>query len=207
MDELLEKSEGLSSEFSRIFEYGPINESNRVIASWVMCSVALEHSSSLRQLAMNGHYTSAICIMRSQFEALTRALWLFYAASDQKIDNAMALLSKRSQNADQKPNNSEMITKLEGKAPKQAVQMLKEYRDIQWKALNSYVHGGIHALQRHGTGYPKQLVCDLIKSSNGLLTMTAMLGAILTGNKIIVQDISLIQLRHKDCLPMLLQAG
>ncbi|GEA07512.1 hypothetical protein KUL42_22730 [Alteromonas sp. KUL42] len=204
MDELLEKSEGLSSEFSRIFEYGPIDESNRVIASWVMCSVALEHSASLRQLVLNGNYTSAICIMRSQFEALTRALWLFYAASNQKVDNTMALLSERSQNADQKPNNSEMITKLEGKAPEQAVQMLKEFRDIQWKALNSYVHGGIHALQRHGTGYPEKLVKDIIKSSNGLLTMTAMMAAILTGNKLIVQDISRIQLKHKDCLPVLL---
>lgn len=205
MDELLEKSEGLSSEFSRIFEYGPTDESNRVIASWIMCSVALEHSASLRQLVLNGNYTSAICIMRSQFEALTRALWLFYAASEQKVDNTMALLSERSQNADQKPNNSEMITKLEGKAPEQAVQMLKEFRDIQWKALNSYVHGGIHALQRHGAGYPEQLIKDIIKSSNGLLTMTAMMGAILTGNSIIVKDVLRIQLRHKDCLPTLIQ--
>lgn len=203
MDELIEKSEGLNSELSRVFEYGPIDESNRIIASWVMCLVALEHSTSLRQLVLNGNYTSAICIMRSQFEALTRALWLFYAASNQKVDNTMALLSERSQNADQKPNNSEMITKLEGKAPEQAVRMLKEFRDIQWKALNSYVHGGIHALQRHGTGYPERLVKDIIRSSNGLLTMTAMMAAILTGNKLIVQDISNIQSRHKDCLPQL----
>lgn len=44
MDALLEKSEALNSEFSRIFDYGPADESKRVVASWIMCSVALEHN-------------------------------------------------------------------------------------------------------------------------------------------------------------------
>ena len=169
-----------------------------------MCMVALEHSSSQRQLAMCGNYTSAICIVRSQFEALTRAAWLFYAASDQKVDNTFSTLSELSQSADQKPNNAEMIKALEGKAPAQAVAMFSEFRDVQWKGLNSYAHGGIHALQRHGSGYPIQLVEEIIKSSNGLLTMTAMMAAILTGNEMVVKDIARIQHRHKDCLPDLL---
>lgn len=74
-----------------------------------MCSVALEHSVSLRQLILNGNYTSAICIMRSQFEAVTRATWLFYGASEAKIENTMKTLSELSQNADQKPSNNDMI--------------------------------------------------------------------------------------------------
>ncbi len=204
MEELLEKSEALNSEFSRIFDYGPADESQRVIASWLMCSVALEHSVSLRQLVLNGSYTSAICIMRSQFEAVTRGMWLFYSASDKKIENTMKTLSELSQNADTKPSNSEMIAKMQGKAPDQAVLMLNEFKDVQWKALNSYVHGGVHALQRHGAGYPEQLVIDIVKSSNALLSMTAMMAAILTGNQVIVKDVTKIQRRHEECLPELL---
>lgn len=205
MDDLLEKSEGLNSEFSRIFDYGPMNESKRVLSSWTMCLVAVEHASSLRQLVMCGNYTSAICIKRSQFEALTRATWLFYAASDQKIENTFAVLSELSQSADQKPNNAEMIKALDGKMPPQAVNMFNEFREVQWKGLNSYVHAGIHALQRHGSGYPLQLIEQIIKSSNGLLTMTAMTAAVLTGNEVIGKDIMRIQSRHKDCLPELLK--
>jgi len=204
MDELLEKSEALNSEFSRIFDYGPVDDSNRIVASWIMCSVALEHSVSVRQLAMNGNYTSAICLCRSQFEAVTRAMWLFYAASDKKVDNTMADAKTLSNTAEQKPSNEDMIKAMKGKAPEQAVLMLTEYRDVQWKALNSYVHGGIHVLQRHGAGYPEQLIKDIIKSSNGLLTMTAMMSAILTGNDYIVKDITKIQRRHEGCLPVLL---
>jgi hypothetical protein len=204
MDDLLKKSEALNSEFSRIFGYGPADESKRVIASWFMCSVALEHSVSLRQLVLNGNYTSAICIMRSQFEAVTRATWLFYAASEKKIDNTMKTLSELSQNADQKPSNSEMIDKMQGKAPEQAVLMLNEFKEQQWRALNSYVHAGVHALQRHAVGYPEKLVMDIVKSSNGLLSMTAMMAAILTGNQVIAKDVSQIQRRHEECLPVLL---
>lgn len=82
MDELLEKSEALHSEFIKAFDYGPRDMSIRIVSSWLMCAVALEHSVSVRQLMLCGNYTSAICIMRSQFEAFTRAMWLFYAASD-----------------------------------------------------------------------------------------------------------------------------
>lgn len=204
MDELLEQSEGLNSELSRIFEYGPAVDSKRVTSSWVMCLVSQEHANSLRQLAMCGNYTSAICIMRSQFEALTRAVWLFYAASDKKIENTFTTLSELSQSADQKPNNAEMIKALEGKAPEQSVLMFKEFREVQWKGLNSYVHGGIHAMQRHNNGYPVQLIEQIIKYSNGLLTMAAMMAAILTGNPAITKDITRIQYRHKDCLPDLI---
>jgi hypothetical protein len=65
-------------------------------------------------------------------------------------------LSEFSQNADQKPSNSEMIAKMKGKAPEQAVLMFNEFKDVQWKVLNSHVNDGIHALQRHGAGYPEQ---------------------------------------------------
>jgi len=73
-----------------------VDDSKRITSSWVMCLVALEHSGSMRQLAMCGHYTSAICIIRSQFEALTRAMWLCYTANDSKIENTMKTLSELS---------------------------------------------------------------------------------------------------------------
>ncbi len=63
MDELLEKSEGFHSEFSRIFDYGLFDDSMHVTASWIMCLVALGHAISLRQLAVSGDCTSVLCAM------------------------------------------------------------------------------------------------------------------------------------------------
>jgi hypothetical protein len=96
-----------------------------------------------------------------------------------------------------------MIKSLEGEAPDVAVKVLREFRD-QWKVLNSYVYAGAHVMLRHGEGYPIELLEQIINSSNGLLTMTTMSAAILTGNEHITKDISAIQRRHVDCLPELL---
>ncbi|WP_371194073.1 hypothetical protein [Glaciecola sp. SC05] len=188
MDDLLEKSEGLNSEFSRIFEYGIADNSKRLSASWIMCLVALEHANSLRQLAMCGNYTSAICIIRSQFEALTRATWLFYAASDTKVDNTFSTLSELSQSADQKPNNAEMIKALEGKAPAQAAAMFSEFRDVQWKGLNSYVHGTLNSLNESFfsafTPHKERMVARLIqrKARNILIRKSPDWRQIMSGN-------------------------
>jgi hypothetical protein len=180
MDDLLEKSEALNSEFSRIFDYGPIDDSNRIVASWIMCSVSLEHNDSTRHLMTLGNHTTAIGVLRLQFESLTRAVWLFYAASDVKIANTTKNLRELSHSADQKPNNTEMLKAIEGKAPAQAIAMLNNFRDVSWKELNSFVHGGVHAHQRHAFGYPEPLLKQLIKTSNGLLSMIAMMAAVLT---------------------------
>lgn len=54
-------------------------------------------------------------------------------------------------------------------------------------------------------GLSRRVNLGIVKSSNGLLSMTAMMAAILTGNKIIAKDVSQIQRRHEDCLPILLR--
>jgi hypothetical protein len=80
--------------------------------------------------------------------------------------------------------------------------LLIEFRDHQWKPLSSYVHGGIHAIHRHGNGYPLQLMLNAIKSSNGLLFMASMLLVILRGDEQFAGRLPAIQLQFKDCLPM-----
>jgi hypothetical protein len=205
MEELLDKSEALNSEFSRIFDYGPVDDSNRIVASWIMCSVALEHSESIRQLMRSGNYTTAISVMRLQFEAVAKATWLFYTASDNSIDKMTRMLSIDNDHTDNSlPTVAEMTKKLGRKVPKQAKAMFIEFKDVTYKHLSLYLHGGIHALQQQGSDYPEELLDKAIKSSNGLLAVTALMAATLTGNKLIAKDISKIKERHKVCLPMLL---
>jgi hypothetical protein len=44
---------------------------------------------------------------------------------------------------------------------------LVEIRENQWKAMNSFVHGGIHPLQR-SDGFPVQLAAQVVRNSNGI---------------------------------------
>jgi hypothetical protein len=49
--------------------------------------------------------------------------------------------------------------------------------------VHSFVHGGVHAIQRGLTGYPVELLANVVRSSNGLYTMAGMLLAILSGDE------------------------
>lgn len=179
------------------FESFPRKESSRIL-----CIVSFEHSESLKMLIASGNFTSAIGLLRLQYESFTRSLWLFYAASDLAVSKLMTELTAESARKSQKlPMLSEMLKKLEGKAPQVVLDQLLEFREYSWKPLSSYIHGGMHAIQRHSKGYPLQLLTQTIKASNGVSIMAAMF---LT---IIANDISKkgvfpkIQKEFKDCLP------
>ena len=69
----------------------PRRESSRI-----MCSVCFEHSESVKLLIASGNFTSAIGLLRLQYEALTRAMWIFYAASDIAVSRLTTELTEES---------------------------------------------------------------------------------------------------------------
>lgn len=167
-----------------------------------MCSIAFEHAESVKILLASGNFTSATGLVRLQYEALVRAVWLLYAASDTNVSKLINDLTANSAHkANQLPMLGEMLAKLEGKAPEQALSMLKEFKEYSWKPLSSFVHGGIHAINRHSKGYPKPLLMQMIKISNGVSIMVGMLLVILHGGGQQTGKISMIQKKYADCLP------
>ena len=95
----------------------------------------------------------------------------------------------------------EMLEKLEGKAPSEALGMLHEFKEYSWKPLSSFVHGGIHAISRHSKGYPKPLLIQLLKISNGVSAMAGMLLVVLSGDARQRGKIPAIQHAFSECLP------
>ena len=167
-----------------------------------MCSVAFEHAESAKMLIASGNFTSALGLLRLQYEAFTKAMWLFYAASDIAVSKLMAELTQESsKRAEQMPMLGEMLKKLNGKAPKVAYDQLLEFKEYSWKPLSSYVHGGIHVIQRHSKGYPVHLLIQTIKASNGLSIMVGMLLVINSGDLTQQGIIPTIQKQYLDCLP------
>lgn len=79
--------------------------------------------------------------------------------------------------------------------------MLVRFKEVTLNALNSYVHAGLHALNRHVDGVPRHLAIQLQKNSSGLLTMTGMTLAILTGDPAVTRELGLLQHTYLDCLP------
>lgn len=202
MDKILTKSNQLLDEISSISNVGPLEQNKRWTSSWVMSNVALEHGDSLQKLLSVKNYTSAVALLRLQFDALTRAVWLLWGATESKVERITQDLTVDAANADNGlPSHVEMIKQIDGKAPAEAIRMLKEFRDVTWKASSSYVHGGIHVMQRHSKGYPSQLIRDIIVNSNGLIMMCAVHMASMTGNLHVTNDIVRIRDTYHDVLP------
>lgn len=130
------------------------------------------------------------------------ALWVFYAASDGFVEKLSASQTEETAlNTATLAMVGEMLEALDSKAPKEAVGMLSEFRDHQWKPLSSFVHGGPHAIHRHETGYPFPIMHGALRSSNGLLIMAAMLLVILQGEKDQLGKIPAIQIEFYETLP------
>lgn len=208
LNEILQRSAALDEGIIRLIDpdtYQVFDASARISASFSACCISMEHARSLRLLIHEELPTSAIGLMRLQYEALVRSVWLFYAAPEAVAEKLNATLTADTEKAASKlPMLSEMLQALAGKAPAPAVQGLNQFKATSAGALHSFVHASIHPLKRHLDGYPLPLLIQIIRNSNGLFTMSGMMFAILSGNTNLMQRMGSIQPAFSDCLPELL---
>jgi hypothetical protein len=206
INQILKRSMELEERLFELIKMESFDGFLRKDASRILSIVSFEHFESLKMLIASGNFTSAIGLLRLQFESFTRALWLYYVASDNEVSKLMAeLTSENARKANTLPLVSEMISKLGGKAPQEVLNQLIEFKEYSWKPLSSYIHGGIHAIQRHSKGYPLPLLIQTVKISNGLSLMVAMF-LIVIENDISKRGLLLkVQLEFMDCLPELIK--
>lgn len=202
INSLLSRSAELESKLLGFLALAPFDDSERLMASRVMCSIAFEHAESAKMLISAGNLTSATGLVRLQYEALVRAMWLLYAASDTAVSKLTSELTQETADrANRLPMLSEMLDKLRGKAPQEAVNMLLEFKEYSWKPLSSFIHGGIHAIHRHSKGYPLPLLEQMVRISNGVSVMVGMLLIILHGGGEQHGTMPSVQKEFADCLP------
>jgi hypothetical protein len=208
LDQMLRRSEDLQDALFQELTDAEFDGSPRGEAVFGMCAVAFEHAAGLRLLLAGGCITPAIAILRLQYESLTRAMWLLYVAPESAVEKLSAPLTCASEQAAKGlPSQVEMLEQIRkgvgAKVPAAAVEMLDQFRKVSWRSLNSYVHAGIHVLRRQADGYPVQLILDVLRSSNGLSTMSGMTFALLT-DEATAQSVGRIQAAFADCLPDLI---
>jgi hypothetical protein len=202
--ELLHRSDELSNALTVFLDLPQYDNSAKITSSRTLCGVSFEHAESVRDLISTGNFTSSLGVLRMQYEALVKAVWALYAASDNMISKLQSDLNAETEKwADKIPPLNELLVQLEGKAPPQAISPLLEFKEYSWKPLSSYIHGGIHAINRHGKGYPSALLTQAVRSSNGLQVMCGMMLVILSGDRGQQGKISNIQQKFADCYPNL----
>lgn len=202
IEEKLQKLKDRSAEFQaavlrHVGSLGPAPD-DRAIIAFQSGLLSIEHATSTLVLFDQRLFSSAIALTRPQFESLVRGIWLLYAASDLWVDKlSEPLTMETAKRANEGEGLADMLKQLEAtpRAPAAIVAQLREFKDLTWKAMNSYAHGGLHPLSRKLTGYPDQLIYDIIRNSNAIVALTAQLLSILTG---VPQDMEPVRQMHRD---------
>ncbi len=175
----------------------------RFITAFQSGLLSLEHAVSALVLFEQGLFSSAIALTRPQFESLVRGIWLLHAASENWVTKLSEPLTMESaKRANEGEGLAEMLKQLEANpdAPAGIVAQLREFKEVAWKAMSSYTHGGLHPLSRTMNGYPAQLIYDVIRNGNAVVALSAQLLAILSGNP---QNMAPVRQLHTDFMDIL----
>jgi hypothetical protein len=173
------------------------------------CELSLEHAQSLRLLLAHAAANSACGLLRLQYESLLRAGWLLYCATPAERARAGGGLSAQGERRAQGlAGAKEMLQDLVKAATADArlaglVLPLQEIHANSWKAMNSFVHAGLHPLRRSREGFPVHLADQVVRTSNGMMHLAVrLLYRVSVAPKVSALEIERAYRGFETCLPV-----
>ncbi|MGE0667246.1 MAG: hypothetical protein AB7O49_11875 [Sphingomonadales bacterium] len=143
-----------------------ISSEDSVRIAGSLLDIAVEHHAGIIALVSARIYGSAFALIRSEFEALVRALWLQLAASPKELKTAVE--------NDSWPRFTKMIEAIECH-PDFSEKILSGLKASAWTAMNGYTHGGMHQIVRRMTAqntiepnYDPDEVLEVLKASGSI---------------------------------------
>jgi hypothetical protein len=82
MDQLLSRSADFEDFVNGLLVHPAAQQSKRTEGARILCAVVMEHALSIKLLMHSHAFTSALGLLRLQYEALVRAHWMIFAASE-----------------------------------------------------------------------------------------------------------------------------
>lgn len=198
-----------SSAFDTALRVALIGETERAIppgprtnAAFSYGMIALDHGSGFQHLLSIENATSALALVRLQYEAVLRGSWLFYAAPDAWIEKFSSQpKSNHGSEPAEFPKVYQMLEQLAA-SPAEPVlpQSLSALKEKAWDALNSYTHGGLRMMVRSLDGFEDELVAWMLRTSNSLSYIAAQLTAHVANDPVRSNQIFAIKNAMPDCM-------
>ncbi|HGM7321355.1 TPA: hypothetical protein ACKQCD_002502 [Stenotrophomonas maltophilia] len=180
MEELLSRSALLRQAILSTVDHPLAEDSPRMLESMDAALLSLEHADALRTLLQADKASSAMALMRCQYGAFTRSVWILHCAADEQVE-LLCLPSAAGTSEQGLPMLSKMLEAFAKVADlDNLLPHLIELKDHAWAPLNSFVHAGVHAMSRSRDGFPMPLAINVMRMSNNLSMMAGQHLAILT---------------------------
>ena len=194
LEPVLAESDRFERSLTALFEqhrWAAFSNEPRIRISIASALLSLEHAGMVRLAFTSDSPNSGSALLRLQFECLLKSAWLLHAANGTQISKLADDLNPTSEQAAKNlPSVGEMLASLAANAPPGLSLPLKQFHEASSRALNSFVHGGIHPISRLNRGFPNELACQLVRLSNGLLHMGYRMLATLSGSPVLLTSVT-----------------
>ncbi|MEQ1104157.1 DUF6988 family protein [Acinetobacter ursingii] len=136
--------------------------------------ISIKHNIGINYLLVEELSLQAMILFRAQFEAIVRAYWLLFLATNNQVTKLKFNWTFEEQfQSDTCPMINEMLTQLlKANLPAQSViEHLSNFKKYHLKQLNSFVHTGKQSFTRNNVGFNNKMVLTLMRQSNNLITV------------------------------------
>lgn len=198
-----------SNTFDTALRTALIGETERAIppgartnAAFAYCKIALEHGSGFQHLLAIDNATSAMALVRLQYEAVLRGSWVFYAAPDVWIEKFSSEPKSNSGKEPAKfPDVYQLLEELAASSADQVLfQSLAALKAKAWDALNSYTHGGLRMMTRSLNGFEPELLVWMLRTTNSISYIAAQLLAHVANDPACSNQLFSIRTAMSDCM-------
>ena len=199
---MLEQSWALDEDLARLMAALPDPITSRQAIVRGMATTSHSHYHSQRILIEVGATPTVLALVRLHYERVVRSLWYAAGATDEWIERMKLENSK--ENGEPVPGAAvdSMLNRLAEVLPSHVSASLRVLKETTWKPMNSFVHGGVHAIL---TGLvdahtPYQWI-GVLKNANGLATMNVQALVISCNDMNSRGQLAALQQKHMSCLP------
>ena len=192
----------LHQELDELWSDLPQPLSRRYLAVLGFSLIVRQHIASQLLLARAGFDVPATTLVRPAYEALIRAVWCMGGADDEWIERFLTPrpdLDLSGSETAMGPSVQRMLDQIEDKHPADVHQMLLELKDQTWRAMNSYVHGGIRPFVHGLVGFREHEVTGVVMNANAMFVVATNVVRMACG--FATPQLPALQKKHKACLP------
>lgn len=187
IDSAVRESEALANWLASKIDGLEIPNPDRCRVAAGCFDMVFEHHAAIVLLTKHSLYGSAAALIRSQFEAHVRGVWLLFCASDVEID-----LFKKDKLKKTFANLIEEIEKIETYSEG----TFSYVKDKSWKVMNSFTHTGFYQVVRRNADteirpdYSEAEILDALSTANSFAILAGVEVANIAKDEALTREIA-----------------
>lgn len=165
-------------------------------------NIVRQHAIAQFVLVQHELDVSANALVRPTYEALVRVIWSVRGAEDTWLKGFFSP-NEEALHADAEtrkgPDVAAMLASIKLHHPVEIYQPLMALKEATWRAMHSYVHGGIRPVVQSFVAFPLKEMTSLLINANGMLMLAT--NAVRMSHGLPSPMLPVLQRQYAECLP------